>query len=267
MILTPFIKHCTSSFSNRLIQSCCLKEPYRKSFLPSAIRLYNSSAQVRTKLSSCPSVVLFVSSLLHILHLLSCTFFCFAHYLSCTYVHFPQYFCTIIFYCTGFTPCISSPPHSVLFSCLFFPLCLLYPWCILNVLSGYGNLISLQGIINLFYSYLYHIYSMFHQISPPSGQQAALTPMLIVPHAICNETHTPGMNCYVMWCRMDFYLYFTRKKCVKWLAAHNTDNKTSHWLNFLLRLSLYKHKLQQKHEKGKKKISRGKMDEWNRWAY
>ncbi|TWW65156.1 hypothetical protein D4764_21G0000560 [Takifugu flavidus] len=32
-----------SSFSNRLLQPRCSKERYRKSFLPSAIRLYNSS--------------------------------------------------------------------------------------------------------------------------------------------------------------------------------------------------------------------------------
>ena len=31
-----------SSFNNRLIQPCCLKEQHRKSFLPSVIRLYNS---------------------------------------------------------------------------------------------------------------------------------------------------------------------------------------------------------------------------------
>ncbi|TWW80240.1 hypothetical protein D4764_01G0000550 [Takifugu flavidus] len=32
-----------SSFSNRLLQPRCSKERYRKSFLPSAIKLYNSS--------------------------------------------------------------------------------------------------------------------------------------------------------------------------------------------------------------------------------
>ncbi|KAK0142225.1 hypothetical protein N1851_020112 [Merluccius polli] len=40
-----------SSFSNRLIQPRCKKERYRKSFLPTAIRLYNSSASVRSTIT------------------------------------------------------------------------------------------------------------------------------------------------------------------------------------------------------------------------
>jgi len=40
-----------SSFSNRLIQPRCSKERYRKSFLPTVIRLYNSSTSVRAKMT------------------------------------------------------------------------------------------------------------------------------------------------------------------------------------------------------------------------
>ncbi len=36
-----------SSFSNRLIQLCCHKDRVRKSFLPKAIRLYNSTLSNR----------------------------------------------------------------------------------------------------------------------------------------------------------------------------------------------------------------------------
>ena len=40
-----------SSFSNRLIQPRCKKERYRKSFLPTAIRLYNTSTSVRSTIT------------------------------------------------------------------------------------------------------------------------------------------------------------------------------------------------------------------------
>ena len=40
-----------SSFSNRFIQPRCTKERYRKSFLPTAIRLYNNSTSVRATIT------------------------------------------------------------------------------------------------------------------------------------------------------------------------------------------------------------------------
>lgn len=40
-----------SSFSHRLIQPRCSKERYRKSFLPTAIRLFNSSTSVRATIT------------------------------------------------------------------------------------------------------------------------------------------------------------------------------------------------------------------------
>lgn len=40
----PLLDRQQSSFSDRLIQLHCLKDTYRKSFLPSAITLFNTSA-------------------------------------------------------------------------------------------------------------------------------------------------------------------------------------------------------------------------------
>lgn len=85
---------------------------------------------------------------------------------------------------------------------------------------------------------------MFHRISPPSGQQP------ILPHAseTLSDTLAPRneLKPHIMWCRMDFTC-ISQGKCVKWLAAHNTDIDIT-LANFPLRLLLYKHDLQKKHE-------------------
>ena len=79
-----------STFSNRLIQLCCHKDRYRKSFLLSAITLYNKSLSHRlhhltlSAHTSVHSIWLFIS---HLLELSLLPYFI----VYCIYIYIPVY--------------------------------------------------------------------------------------------------------------------------------------------------------------------------------